>query len=362
MYRIQLESAQKEIFRAQDVLHVVDTQRYEAEKEAAQARATARQLNQEIMVKVAMEEGRKIGLQEGLQRGRHLGIQEAQMLAQFSDMEDEEGEEGEYYDDNENGSLDTFDDIDYRSRFIGSVEDVRTPEPPPPEPPQVPADPIPVPPPEPVQPIPDNRPRSFYNASSSVRHSYVSIPPDGYIPALDADHIIRIPPPHEFSRPPPTPERMTSPPLPRLPEREAPTPRSRSRTPHRTHKPRHHNSSPGSTSTALSQFDMVNDPDYVTGRRSPLSVIAEVLSTHTSPNPQSVGPGLRHQSSWVRLKCLFQCFFDVLICFIDRVAVHTTPTVHHTCQHQEWCHHPSQMQVYTRVLERLLALQLHLIP
>jgi hypothetical protein len=65
-----LETAQKEIFRAQDVLHVVDVQRYQAEKEAARARTTARTLNEEKMIQLASGEGRKIGILEGLERSR----------------------------------------------------------------------------------------------------------------------------------------------------------------------------------------------------------------------------------------------------------------------------------------------------
>ncbi|KAF8070372.1 hypothetical protein FPV67DRAFT_1016361 [Lyophyllum atratum] len=194
LYKIQLQHAQQEIFRAQDVLNDVDRQRHEAEREAARARTTARKLNQTMMVQAAIEEGRRIGLREGLERGRNLGLQEAQLTAEI--------DEEEYDDEN-----DYFDDVKHRPRslFIGS-------------------NPIPIPPPEAVQPTPDNRPRSFRNPSPSVHHTHVSIPPDGYIPALDADHFIRIPPPHELSRPPPTPERVSSPPLPHsLAARRAPS-------------------------------------------------------------------------------------------------------------------------------------------
>jgi hypothetical protein len=245
-----------------------------------------------MIINAAREEGRRMGIREGLERGRNMGFQEARFMARLSGTEDEESYDG--------GDSPDYND-NHRSRVIDSTEHIqprepslRNPSPPSPPPP----DPVPVPPPEFINHIPDIRPRSIRNASPSVRHSQVSIPPEGYIPALDADHMIRIPPPHELSRPPPTPERPPSPPL---PESGDTAHTNRPNTPHHTQQARHQ-SSPESNSTAFSQFDMVNDPGYVTGRGSPLSVIPEVLSTHTSPNPESnQGPqDLRHQSSWVR--------------------------------------------------------------
>lgn len=279
LYKIQLQHAQQEVFRAQDTLNDVDKQRYDAEREAAQARTMARKLNQTMMVQAAMEEGRRVGLREGLERGRNLGLQEAQIMADFGDEE--------RYDEN-----DYLDDVEYRPRslFIGPSEDIQPTRSPPPAPPP---DSIPVLPPQVVQPVPDKRPRSVRNSSPSAPHTHVSIPPEGYIPALGADHVIRIPPPHELSRPPPTPERVASPPLPQTPQQEPlPIPR---------HSRRGHqrNSSLGSISTSLSQLEMVNGPEYISGRQSPLSVIPEVRSVHSSPNRQSVGGhDLRHQPSW----------------------------------------------------------------
>ncbi|KAF9467314.1 hypothetical protein BDZ94DRAFT_1249062 [Collybia nuda] len=291
LYKIQYSKAQAEIFRAQGVLEKVDQARYDAEKEAAEARTNVRRLNQTIVVQAAKEEGRRAGLREGLERGRLLGFQEARMMAQLEDEQDEQ-----YYDDNEFQG--DFDDV-YRprSRYIESSDEIRPPEPPRDSTPPHTSPPTPVPPPD-ILPTPNIRPRSFHN-SSPVRHPPITIPPDGYIPSLDADQQIRIPPPHELSRPPPTPERMQSPPLPRIPDQDPLPVRPRTAGSQRTHR-NHAPSSPGSNSTTLSQFDMVNDPEYPSARRSPLSIIPEVLSTHTSPNPQSIGRGhdLRHQSSW----------------------------------------------------------------
>jgi hypothetical protein len=44
-------------------------------------------------------------------------------------------------------------------------------------------------------------------------HPHVEIPPDGYIPELDANGSIGLPPPHELARPPPTPREGRSPAL-----------------------------------------------------------------------------------------------------------------------------------------------------
>jgi hypothetical protein len=234
-----------------------------------------------------------MGIREGLERGRNMGFQEARFMARSSGTEDEESYDGgDFPDSNDNR----------RSRAIDSNEHIQPPEPSlrDPSSPSPPSEPVLVPPPEIISHIPDIRPRSIRNASPSVRHSQVSIPPEGYIPALGADHLIRIPPPHELSRPPPTPERPPSPPLPESGDTAQTTGIPRPNTAHHPQKARHH-SSPESNSTALSQFDMVNDPDYATGRRSPLSVIHEVLSTHTSPNPEfnRAPQDLRHQPSWV---------------------------------------------------------------
>ena len=295
LYSIQLRAAQEEIYRAQDILRVVDGQRYEAEKDAANSRSVVRKLSQEIVINAAREEGKRIGLREGLERGRSIGFQEARFMARFSRTTDGDEE----FDDEDN-----FPDyVDRRrSHFIASNEGSGGSQPPepsmqhvsPPEP-----EPTPIPPPETVNRAPDIRPTSYRNASSSMRHSAVSIPPDGYIPALDADHFIRIPPPHELSRPPPTPERKQSPPLPETEERAQANGMFRSITPHHTHKA--HHQSPSNSSTTLSQFDIVNDTGYGAGRRTPLSIIHEVLSAHTSPNPESArgDQELKHQSSWV---------------------------------------------------------------
>lgn len=80
LYKLQLENAQKEIFRAQDIINQVSVQRNEAEADAARARTKARKLQEEKLVMLAREEGRREGYQEGLSKGRRMGFQEARTL------------------------------------------------------------------------------------------------------------------------------------------------------------------------------------------------------------------------------------------------------------------------------------------
>lgn len=83
LYKLQLENAQREIFRAQDIINQVSSQRNEAEAEAARARTKARKLQEEKLVMLAREEGRRQGYREGLMKGRSLGYYEARALREF---------------------------------------------------------------------------------------------------------------------------------------------------------------------------------------------------------------------------------------------------------------------------------------
>ncbi|KAG6857760.1 hypothetical protein H0H87_004176 [Tephrocybe sp. NHM501043] len=281
LYKIQLEHANQEIQRAQKLLDKVEDERYEAEKAAAESRALARRYHRDLLMIKAMEEGRKIGMREGIEQGRALALRET---GEHSDVNEADYAD-DYFDYTDNGA-----DYPRRSRslLLPSNEEIvvhppRSPTPPdapPPPPPQ----PIPVPPPDLVQPVPSTRPLSFRSASPSVYHQQVSIPPDGYIPVVDADNIIRMPPPHELARPPPTPERPSSPQLSQIaPEEPRPTPRSRAR--------RQSTASFTSTST----FSNMAGPS---GRNAPLCAIEEVQTPHASPLPQPVDDRpLRHQPS-----------------------------------------------------------------
>lgn len=80
LYKLQFENAQREIYKAQDLINQIEAQRREAEDAAARARSTARKLKEQNLVMLAREEGRKLGYKEGLARGRRIGYEEGRAL------------------------------------------------------------------------------------------------------------------------------------------------------------------------------------------------------------------------------------------------------------------------------------------
>ena len=89
LYKIQLKSAQNEIYKAQDIIEAVDLQRYNAEREAAKYRSKARQLHETILMSAAREEAWKLGLQEGLNRGRGQSNEENRFVEPSEEDDDE---------------------------------------------------------------------------------------------------------------------------------------------------------------------------------------------------------------------------------------------------------------------------------
>ncbi|KNZ77809.1 Reticulocyte-binding protein 2 like protein [Termitomyces sp. J132] len=75
-YRLQLEKKEREIQRQQELIRTIEAERDLAEKEAEKARDVARQLNDERLISLARQEGRKLGFLEGMKRGRRLVIAE----------------------------------------------------------------------------------------------------------------------------------------------------------------------------------------------------------------------------------------------------------------------------------------------
>ena len=74
LYEIQLNQAQREILRAQEILDRIEKARVEAEEEAARSRSLARKCREQWVLSKAREQGRQEGFVEGLERGRRLGL------------------------------------------------------------------------------------------------------------------------------------------------------------------------------------------------------------------------------------------------------------------------------------------------
>ena len=92
LYKLQYDNAQREIFKAQDVIDQIDADRQEAEAAAARARSTARKFKEQNLVIMAREEGRLVGYQEGLATGRRIAYEEEMRVGDY--MEDSDsGEE-----------------------------------------------------------------------------------------------------------------------------------------------------------------------------------------------------------------------------------------------------------------------------
>jgi hypothetical protein len=259
LYKVQLESAQKEIYRAQEVLSTVEHQRQEAEAEAARARTTARALKEEKLVQVAREEGRRLGLEEGIQRGRDLGYQEGRAEGYEQGRSRAEDMMGRMFYD-EHGS--------------------------------------------PISQTP------MHYSPPSSRHTQ-DVPPDNWIPERDIDARIRLPPPHEMTRPPIS--RSPSPPLPPVPLEDVnddeegegspalmiPAPNRHSmdhgygsdapRRPPRL--PRRSSSPTSESSTRTSELEMLSVPPQYVSRRydgDRLSVIPEANSAEGTPSQQTM--------------------------------------------------------------------------
>ncbi|KAF8870425.1 hypothetical protein CPB84DRAFT_1754459 [Gymnopilus junonius] len=72
LYKIQLDVAQKEIFKAQETVDKLERQRVAAEEEAARSRDKVHKLSEARAVEHAMQEARWLGFEEGLKQGRQV--------------------------------------------------------------------------------------------------------------------------------------------------------------------------------------------------------------------------------------------------------------------------------------------------
>ena len=213
LYKLQLDNAQREIQRAQELLDALEAQRFEAEEAAARARSTARKLKEEKLVQLARDEGRIEGIKEGMARGRMLGYEEGRAEGYAR------GRTASSRDGSQRGSppFVVSPTNDYKMRDgippSGPTEDF----PPPPDYSIPTAEKIVVhsPPVEPLRKSPPQmqeseiHPVPIHNIPSSPQHSPLDYPPDGWIPTVDGGRI-RLPPPHELSPSPPSPSILPS--------------------------------------------------------------------------------------------------------------------------------------------------------
>ncbi|KAH7890194.1 hypothetical protein F5I97DRAFT_1934898 [Phlebopus sp. FC_14] len=244
LYKLQLENAQKEIFRAQDIINQVSAQRNEAEADAARARTKARKLQEEKLVMLAREEGRRQGYKEGLSMGRRVGYDEGRaagragvgsstrsrryaLTNEDGDDDDDDGDENQQ-DDTEEERVGSRTEL--RSRYVPAsrsclihsarsepVPPIRTYDTAPhaatlPVPTLVTPLPIRSPSHEPraISPVDDpGEPETILpipiRTTPSVPNLPTDIPADGWIPEADPHTAyIQVPAPHGLSRPVPT--------------------------------------------------------------------------------------------------------------------------------------------------------------
>ena len=313
LYKTALEEAQKEIFKAQNILRDVEGRRREAEEETTQLRRKLRKVQEERMVEMAREEGRKQGLQEGLEMGKDIGYLKGRNQGYVNGRSTATKMMDRYFSppsESEARRSRGEPDLPPESGLPYAATTMRFP------------------------PSDGNSSRASSSSSSeqevpryartggtrtgsarttmySPAQPHAEIPPDGFIPEVDASMIIRLPPPHELVRPHPTPSgqspssRPVSP-LPQIPPVPVPgdvpvlmvpEPRSPGNGLHELsgerqgRKVRRRSSRESvSSSTRTSELDLLNAPEYVPSRghrSSGLSVIPEVASLQDGGTPSS---------------------------------------------------------------------------
>ncbi|KAF8872611.1 hypothetical protein CPB84DRAFT_1799127, partial [Gymnopilus junonius] len=259
LYKIQLDVAQKEIFKAQEIVDKLERQRAAAEEEAARSRDKVHKLSEARAVEHAMQEARWLGFEEGLKQGR----QDVDRQPSHRSRRSEDVSRYSYpYEDVVKSpstiklsarhlSSKSYSEYSVRSTeiapraapstqtrqrhsFSAAPPPVqRTPDvgtysqllprptittPMPVEVPSTQPQPAPaMPPQQPPNPIHDHskhpetinvqdpnapiHPVSIRNMTPSIRHERIVLPPDNYIPTMGPDSLITLPPPHELSQP-----------------------------------------------------------------------------------------------------------------------------------------------------------------
>jgi hypothetical protein len=278
LYKLQLEYAQKEIFKAQEILDSLEAQRHDAEASAAKARNVARKLREDSLVDLAREEGRRLGLQEGLARGRRLVTEQTRSTPDRRDSRPVQINPSQA--DEREDDVRSFPRTHSTPVLRPSLDPIGEnmlnfpPSPPAVSAPNQEVVSQPEPAPGDIQPV------SVRNTPSPSHHPETIIPQDGFIPRAENDSSIRLPPPHEMVPP-------VSPTSPTFVRQELESSPLMVRNPGARHEfvplePE----SPGSTT--ISQFELVSEPNGSVSRpsrrkRRSLSVIPEAVSGENTP-------------------------------------------------------------------------------
>ncbi|KAI0774747.1 hypothetical protein BD413DRAFT_611755 [Trametes elegans] len=303
LYKLQYENAQMEIRRAQKLIDSLELQRVDAEEVAAKARSMARKMKEEAIVLSAKEAGRRQGIEEGLRQGRLMGYEEGRLAGYEDARTDTEraytaGAMTEPYpedtprqayrpprvsrpstsEDSEGNTVPTY------ARAL----DESIPVPPPARMP-TPAAPV-MPREEPMPQDPPSRPVTIHNVMSPS-HPPTDVPPDGWIPKIDEDQRIRLPPPHEMGPPPPTTpspplsavlnnvRNIEEPPAVMIPPPVITMPMPEDQPSSAPRRPRHRRrNSDESQSTTMSQFEILGPPSTHGTLRSQVRERPPVLS------------------------------------------------------------------------------------
>ena len=204
MYKLQLNNAQEEIYKAQHILRKVEDERDDAAAEATEARDTARKYREQHIVHLAREEGRKMGYLQGVRHAQmgYIGTKTIEfpdhhttntisnrkllMDEPFNDaLQDLFDDEQSITDDGVSAVLSRPLYAQRQSRSVSHNLDTGSIRPP-----------IGV---GGRSPIDDSFPRPVHNQYPAP-HPDTLIPPDGWIPRSEDGSHIAIPPPHEFER------------------------------------------------------------------------------------------------------------------------------------------------------------------
>ncbi|KAK7680381.1 hypothetical protein QCA50_016621 [Cerrena zonata] len=245
LYKLQLDNAQREILRAQDIVDQLTSEREEAERAAAHARSVARRYREDGLMHKAREEGRREGYQEGYYQAKTMSYivsQPRPRLANQMVIQSTPYIEDDEYEDEQPEPIQVHSDDRAEQVFQRTSTPARYPSPRTrprsntapsrsqlrsvtpahmneaahfaptlpvptittpvnaPSPFHATSSPSPAPPSRPASRRPDHDlpPLPIRNTAPSPVHPPYEVPPDNYIPYAEDVESISLPPPHEF--------------------------------------------------------------------------------------------------------------------------------------------------------------------